>query len=79
VHQAKKDEAAAIADLETLVSRIDPEFSQGWYRLSTLYQHAGRPDDAASALARFRAIKTAETDHETEYLRKLFLSALSGK
>jgi tetratricopeptide (TPR) repeat protein len=79
VHQAKGDEAAAIADLETLVSRVDPEFSQGWYRLSTLYQHAGRPDEAASALARFRAIKTAETDGETEYLRKLFLSALGGK
>jgi tetratricopeptide (TPR) repeat protein len=76
VHQAKGDDTAAIADLETLVSRVDPEFSQGWYRLSTLYQHAGRQTEAAGALARFRAIKTAETDHEKEYLRKLFYSAL---
>ena len=79
VHQEKGDEAAAITDLETLVSRIDPQFSQAWYRLGTLYQHAGRADDASIALARFRAIKAAQTDRETVYLRKLFLSALGAK
>ncbi|MCU1276287.1 MAG: hypothetical protein JWO48_3718, partial [Bryobacterales bacterium] len=79
VHQEMGQDAAAIADLEALVERIDPEFAQGWYRLSNLYQRAGRGDDAARALARFRAIKTAQTDRETEYLRKLFLSALEGE
>jgi hypothetical protein len=32
------DDSAAIADLETLVGKIDPEFAQGWYRLGNLYQ-----------------------------------------
>ncbi len=66
------NETAAIGDLEMLVERVDPEFSNGWYRLANLYQHAGRPADAAKALAKFHAIKTAQTDSETEYLRKLF-------
>jgi tetratricopeptide (TPR) repeat protein len=79
VHQEMGQDTAAIADLEMLVERIDPEFAQGWYRLSNLYQHAGRANDASRALARFRAIKTAQTDRDTEYLRKLFLSALEGE
>jgi tetratricopeptide (TPR) repeat protein len=76
VHQELGDDAAAIADLEFLVNRVDPEFSQGWYRLANLYQHSGRLDDAARALARFRAIRTAQTDREAEYLRKVLLDAL---
>jgi predicted Zn-dependent protease len=76
VHQELGDDAAAIADLETLVSHIDPEFSQGWYRLANLYQHSGRSDDAAGALAKFRAMRTAQTDREAEYLRNVFLDAL---
>ena len=76
VHQELGDDRAAIADLETLVNRVDPEFSQGWYRLANLYQHSGRADDASRALARFRAIRTAQTDRESEYLRKLLLDAL---
>jgi predicted TPR repeat methyltransferase len=73
------DEDAAIADLEQLVTHVDAEFSQAWYRLANLYQHAGRHDDAVKALARFRAIKTRQTDLETEYLRKVFLSALGAE
>jgi tetratricopeptide (TPR) repeat protein len=79
VHQEMGDESAALADLEQLVTRVDPEFSQGWYRLANLYQHAGRQDDAAKALARFRGIKIEQTDRETEYLRKVFLSALGAE
>lgn len=79
VHQAMGDERAAIADLETLVSRVDPEFAQGWYRLASLYERAKRQADAGRALDRFRAIKTAQNDRETEYLRKLFLSALGAE
>ena len=78
VHQEMGDESAAIADLEQLVTRVDPEFSQGWYRLTSLYQHAGRQADAAKALERFRSIKSEQTDREMEYLRKVFLSALGG-
>jgi tetratricopeptide (TPR) repeat protein len=77
VHQEMGDEAAAIKDLELLAGRIDPEFAQGWYRLGNLYQHAGRHDDAEQALARFRAIKSVQTDRETDYLRKVFLSAVA--
>jgi tetratricopeptide (TPR) repeat protein len=76
VHQELGDDAAAIADLEFLVNRVDTEFSQGWYRLANLYQHSGRLDDASRALARFRAIRTAQTDREAEYLRKVLLDAL---
>ena len=61
------------------MTRVDTEFSQGWYRLANLYQHARRSDDAAKALERFRSIKTARTDLETEYFRKVFLSALSAE
>ncbi len=79
VHQEMGDEGAAIADLEQLATRVDPEFSQGWYRLANLYQHAGRHDDATKALERFRSIKSQQTDRETEYLRKVFLSALGAE
>jgi len=79
VHQEMGDEQAAIADLEALVGHIDPEFAQGWYRLANLYQRAGDRDKAAKALAKFRAIKSEQTDRETQYLRKLFLSAVAGE
>jgi tetratricopeptide (TPR) repeat protein len=79
VHQEMGDEGAAIADLEELVTRVDAGFSQGWYRLANLYQRAGRHDDAGKALARFRSIKATQTDIEAEYLRKVFLSALSAE
>jgi len=78
VHQELGDDAAAIADLETLVRRIDPEFAQGWYRLGSLYQRAGRREDAERTLAKFRAIKSVQTDRETDYLRKVFLSAVAA-
>jgi len=78
VHQELGDEAAAITDLETLVGKIDPEFAQGWYRLGNLYQHAGRREDAEKTLAKFRAIKSVQTDRETDYLRTVFLSAAAA-
>jgi tetratricopeptide (TPR) repeat protein len=78
VHQELGDDAAAMADLETLVGRIDPEFAQGWYRLGNLYQRAGRRDDAERTLGKFRAIKSVQTDRETDYLRKVFLSAVAA-
>ncbi len=76
VYEQMGDDADAIRNLETLVTRVDPEFAQGWYRLASLYQHVNRRDEAAKALARFRALRTAQTDRETEYLRQTFLDAL---
>src|SRR5262249_29817632 len=78
VHQEMGDEGAAIADLEVLVKRVDPEFSPGWYRLGNLYRRAGRIDDAARALEKCRNIKNEQNSHELEYLRGLFLSALDA-
>jgi predicted Zn-dependent protease len=76
VYEQMGDDADAIRNLETLVTRVDPEFAQGWYRLASLYQHVNRRDEAAKALARFRALRSAQTDRETEYLRQTFLDAL---
>jgi tetratricopeptide (TPR) repeat protein len=79
VHQKMGDEGAAIADLETLVTRVDPEFAQGWYRLGKLYQRGGRPDDADKALEKFRSINGEHDAEEMEYLRKVLLSALGAE
>jgi tetratricopeptide (TPR) repeat protein len=79
VHQDMGDDAAAIADLETLVTRVDPEFSQGWYRLGNLYRRLGRAEEAAKALEKCGNIKSEQSAHELEYLRKLFLSALGSE
>ncbi|HXJ38512.1 MAG TPA: tetratricopeptide repeat protein [Bryobacteraceae bacterium] len=79
VHQEMGNERAAIADLEILVERVDREFSNGWYRLANLYQHAGRTADAAGALKRFESIKTAHTNSEAEYLGKFLLPELGGE
>lgn len=79
VHQAMGNEPAAIADLETLVGRIDKEFPDGWYRLAHLYQHAGRTTDAAGALKKFESIKAAQSNSEGEYLGKFLLPGLTGE
>lgn len=79
VHQEMGNEPAAIADLETLVGRVDAEFSDGWYRLANLYQHAGRTRDAARALKRFESIKAAQANSEGEYLGKFILPGLSAE
>jgi Tfp pilus assembly protein PilF len=76
VHQEMRDEPAAIADLEALV-RMDANFANGWYRLSNLYQHAGRTTDAARALERFQAIRTA-TSSEAAYLGKFLVPELNA-
>jgi predicted Zn-dependent protease len=79
VHQAMGNAKLAIADLERLVDGVDPGFPNGWYRLASLYQHEGRTADASRALEKFRAIKITETNQESEYLRKFFLSELGAE
>lgn len=76
IHQEQGDDAAAIADLETLVLRLDPDFPQAWYRLAWLYERAGRPADAEQARARFRAIKAEQSDRETELVRDVLLQSV---
>ena len=76
VHEQMGDDGSAVADLETLVTRMDPAFEQAWYRLANLYEHTNRHEDASKAFARFRALKSAQTNREAEYLRQTFLDAL---
>ena len=78
VHQQMGDELAAVGDLETLVRHVDPAFSNGWYRLATLYKHTGRTADAAAALENFHTIRNTNNG-EAEYLRKFFLSELGSE
>lgn len=79
VHQQMGNERAAISDLETLVHEVDPAFPNGWYRLATLYKHAGRFADAAWAQEKFNVIQSAQGDREAEYLRKFFLSEFGSE
>ena len=79
LHQEMGNEQAAIADLETLVGRVDPGFPNGWYRLANLYQHAGRTADADRVLERFEKIKTAQTKNEAEYLGRFLVPELNGQ
>lgn len=74
-HEAAGDAQAAIADLETAV-RVDPGFSDAWYRLTMLYQRVGRREDAARAREEFQQIKTSKQDQEVEMLRDVFLGTL---
>jgi len=76
VHQAAGDLPAAILDLETLVSRIAPDFDQAWYRLASLYQRAGRQEDSRTARAKFEAIKTLESDPDSQLIRTMLLPSL---
>ena len=76
-HERKDDRAAAIGDLEKAVI-IDPGFAEAWYRLATLSEQAGKPEEAQQARRRFAALKESKTDRETEMLRDVFVKSLSG-
>ncbi|MGI9071564.1 MAG: tetratricopeptide repeat protein [Bryobacteraceae bacterium] len=76
VLQASGDAPAAIADLETLVTRIAPDFDQAWYRLAALYQRAGRQQDSNRARAKFEAIKARGVDPDTELVRTMLVPKL---
>jgi cytochrome c-type biogenesis protein CcmH/NrfG len=75
-HEAEGEPARAIADLETAV-RVDPGFSEAWYRLAPLYQRAGRAAQATRARGEFQKLKATKQDRETEMLRRMFLETLS--
>jgi len=78
VHQAQGNFAAAITDLERAVN-IDPEFSDAWYRLTSVYMRLGRNEDATRARARFEKLKAEKEDREADMLRRVFLQTLSGE
>jgi tetratricopeptide (TPR) repeat protein len=69
VHEAAGDVAAAIADLNVLVTRIAPDFDQAWYRLATLYRKLGQTAEAQAARERFETIRASRADPELELAR----------
>ncbi len=73
VHEAAGDTAAAVADLNILVTRVAPEFDQAWYRLALLYRKLGQTAEAEAARARFETIRASRTDADMELARGLLL------
>ncbi|MGI9072959.1 MAG: tetratricopeptide repeat protein [Bryobacteraceae bacterium] len=76
VHEAAGDIPSAIVDLTTIVTRVQPGFDQGWYRLAMLYRKQGRDRDAQTARARFEAIRANHTDPEVDLARGTMLSEM---
>jgi tetratricopeptide (TPR) repeat protein len=77
IHQRQGKIQAAIAAAEEAV-KIDPAYSDAWYRLALLYDRMGRTADAREARARFNALKTAKEAGENEMLKQVFMEALGG-
>jgi tetratricopeptide (TPR) repeat protein len=76
VLEAQGDLQSAIAKLEQAV-KLDPNFEDAWYRLSTTYARAGRREEAARAGMEFSRLKSEKTNHDTEILREVFLKTLA--
>jgi len=76
-HQAQGNLEAAIADLEN-ATRADPNFSEAWYRLASLYRRVGRNADASSAQDRFQELKADKEGREVQMLRENFLQTLDA-
>jgi len=80
--QSKIDEARgaterAIEDLEVAV-RLDPAFSDAWYRLAALYDQTQQHEKAVQVRAHFTALKAAKSQKESDMLRSAFMRALAG-
>ncbi len=80
--QSKIDEAqgatgSAVEDLEDAV-RLDPAFSEAWYRLAALYDQTGQHEKAMQARDHFTALKAAKSQKESDMLRSAFMRALAG-
>ena len=76
-HQVQGNIEAAIADLET-ATRLDPGFSEAWYRLASLYRRVGRSADALRAQERFQEVKADKEGREVQMLRENFLETLDS-
>jgi len=73
VHETAGDVPAAVADLNILVTRVAPDFDQGWYRLALLYRKLGQDAEAQAARARFESIRASQGDAEVEFARRSLL------
>jgi len=76
VHEARGDLQSAITELEKAV-KLDPNFEEAWYHLSTIYGRVGRREEATRASAEFSRLKSEKTNRDTEILRDVFLKTLS--
>jgi tetratricopeptide (TPR) repeat protein len=76
-HQSQGNLKAAIADLE-MATRIDPTFSEAWYRLASLYRRAGREAEASRAQDQFQELRAEKEGREVQMLRDNFLQTLSA-
>ena len=76
VHEARGDLQSAIADLEKAV-KLDPNFEEAWYHLSTVYARVGRREEATRASEEFSRLKSEKTSRDTEILRDMFLKTLA--
>jgi len=77
-HQKMGERDAATADLEKALE-IDSTLAEAWYRLASLYDHAGRHADAQQARRRFEELKENKANRETEMLRDAFLKSLGDE
>lgn len=77
VQQRQGNVEAAAAALEHAV-KIDPTYSDAWYRLALLYERTGNAAAARKARARFSALKAVKEAREEETLRRFFMKALAG-
>lgn len=78
IHQRQGNMKPAVAALKEAV-KIDPSYSDAWYRLALLYERAGRPADARMARTRFNALKSVKEAGEEAMLKKVFMKALGGQ
>lgn len=78
IDDARGNRASAIRDLKQAV-RLDPTFSDAWYRLAALYDQAGQHGKAVEARARFQTLRSTLFERQSEMLRRTFLQALSGE
>jgi tetratricopeptide (TPR) repeat protein len=77
IDDARGAKARAIQDLESAI-KIDPAFSDAWYRLASLYDQTGERRQAAQARIRFTELKAAKSQSETDMLRGAFMRSLAG-
>ena len=72
VYEASHEDSLALADGKRTVT-IEPRSASAWYLLSRLERKAGKTQEAADALAHFRAIADDEATQEAQSLRAQFL------
>lgn len=77
IHERQGNVHAAVAALEESV-KIDPSYSDAWYRLALLDERTGHTEEAKTARARFNALKSAKETDEEETLKAVFMNALGG-